>query len=370
MEAADSPARISLPFANSGTKNTIPTASQVGITPGAASLTTGFPPLTFTPLAAGGVPPSGADFNGILYEITAIQRWQCAGGGFKYNASFSTAVGGYPKGTVLVNTADDGGWLSTVDNNATDPDAGGAGWVPYGEYGQAIIALTNVNVTLSPVQYAKPVILLTGALTGNVQLTFPPLVRNWQIINLTTGAYAVSAREGTGTFVACGQSVVTALRGNGTDALNDGSQLGEGSTVVAPETTDDSAKVVSSGWVRLALSAIATAAGFSFNYDPTNGHIKLPSWLGGFILQWSVGVSDSSGTLTMANDIPFPNAVIGGMANEAYPEGWESTRTTVWAFDDGLSTLTTSVAQSRNIVGTAGPTVDDDIRGRILVWGR
>lgn len=76
MQASNIPSKVPLPFANSGTKNAIPTASQIGVTPGAASLTDGFPPLTMTPLASGGVPPAGADFNGILNLITAIQQWQ------------------------------------------------------------------------------------------------------------------------------------------------------------------------------------------------------------------------------------------------------------------------------------------------------
>ena len=92
MQSSNIPAKIPLPFAYAAGpsyKNTIPTASQIGITNGKASLTDGFPPLTFTALSAGGVPPFGADFNGILNEITAIQQWQNAGGFFVYDSVFS-----------------------------------------------------------------------------------------------------------------------------------------------------------------------------------------------------------------------------------------------------------------------------------------
>jgi hypothetical protein len=129
MLASQLPSKIPLPFASSGTKNTIPTASQIGITAGAASLADGFPPLTFTPISSGGVPPSGADFNGILNLITAVQQWQSAGGIFKYDAAFSTSVGGYPKGAVLMSSTNASTWLNLVDNNTTDPDAGGANWI-------------------------------------------------------------------------------------------------------------------------------------------------------------------------------------------------------------------------------------------------
>lgn len=124
MLSSDIPDKIPLPFANSGTKNAIPTASQIGITPGAASLTDGFPPLTFTPVSAGGIPPSGADFNGIFNMITAVQQWQSAGGHFKYDSAFSTEIGGYPKGATLISDDNASIFISLIDNNTDNPNSG------------------------------------------------------------------------------------------------------------------------------------------------------------------------------------------------------------------------------------------------------
>lgn len=131
MQASQSPTLVPLAFAANGTKNAIPEASQIGITPGAASLNDGFPPLTFTPIAAGGVPPAGGDFNGILNLITQSLRWQHAGGQYGYNSAFANDanVGGYPRGAVLMRADNSGMWLNQTDNNATNPDTGGAGWV-------------------------------------------------------------------------------------------------------------------------------------------------------------------------------------------------------------------------------------------------
>jgi hypothetical protein len=131
MQASQTPTLVPLAFAANGTKNAIPESSQIGITPGAASLNDGFPPLTFTPIAAGGVPPAGADFNGVLNLITQTIRWKHAGGQFKYNSTFAndSNVGGYPAGAMLLNTAGTGIWLNTVDGNTSNPDTGGAGWV-------------------------------------------------------------------------------------------------------------------------------------------------------------------------------------------------------------------------------------------------
>lgn len=128
MQTSNKPALIPVPFADSGTKNTIPTAASP--TPGLASLATGFPPVTMTPIPAGGIPPAGADFNGILNLISAAARWAQAGGIYPYDSAFSTAIGGYPKGAVLANADFTGFWLNAVDNNIANPDTGGANWLP------------------------------------------------------------------------------------------------------------------------------------------------------------------------------------------------------------------------------------------------
>lgn len=129
MQSSNQPGKISLPFANSGAKQPIPVASQVGIEDGRASYTDGFPPLTRTPLAAGGKPPFGTDMNGILNAITAIQQWQSAGGMFMYDSALSTAIGGYPKGAFVLKADASGFWQSTAENNTANPDTGGAGWI-------------------------------------------------------------------------------------------------------------------------------------------------------------------------------------------------------------------------------------------------
>lgn len=131
MLASNIPAVFNIPWANSATApyvHAVPEASQVSITPGAASLTTGFPPLNFQSYTAGGIPPFGNDLNGILNQITAWQRWTQAGGFPRYNAAFQTAIGGYPSGAILCDATSNWLWVSTVDSNVTNPDTGGAGW--------------------------------------------------------------------------------------------------------------------------------------------------------------------------------------------------------------------------------------------------
>lgn len=132
LTASAIPTKLPIPFGNgagAGYIRTIPVPSQQSILAGAASLTDGFPPSTFLPIGAGGTPPAGQDFNGILYEISAWVRWQSAGGPVSYDASFSSSIGGYPLGATL-NAAQLGTfWISLVDNNLSNPDTGGANWL-------------------------------------------------------------------------------------------------------------------------------------------------------------------------------------------------------------------------------------------------
>jgi hypothetical protein len=132
MLASAIPPSFPLPFAGGAGGayiRTIPLASQIGVQAGAASLTDGFPPLVFTPVSAGGTYMYGQDLNGIFNEITASVQWTQAGGFPTYNSAFSAAIGGYPNGAILQSLSKTHLWISSADNNTTNPDAGGANWI-------------------------------------------------------------------------------------------------------------------------------------------------------------------------------------------------------------------------------------------------
>jgi hypothetical protein len=204
MQSTNIPSKIPLPFANAASstyKYNIPTASQIGITNGKASLADGFPPLTFTPIGSGGVPPFGGDMNGILNEITAIQQWQEAGGFFFYDSAFSTTIGGYPKGAVLQSSSFNGLWVSTVENNTTNPDTGGAGWISLAFEGLQSVAVVSNTATLTQLQSAYPIITITGTLTANGTVNVPAQVGEWIFSNQTTGAFTLTVKTSSGTGV-------------------------------------------------------------------------------------------------------------------------------------------------------------------------
>jgi hypothetical protein len=186
------PLVITVPFGASATNiNVIP--ATTGTTTGLASWAFGFQLINETPIAAGGIAPKGEDINGLGNALSqSIAFWQ-AGQSMPYNAAIATAISGYAIGATVVRADGTGYWTNTVANNSTNPDAGGAGWVPSFNYGLQQFALTNANVVLSAPQAAKTIINLQGTLTGNVLLTFPAQVQEWLIVNATTGNFTVSA---------------------------------------------------------------------------------------------------------------------------------------------------------------------------------
>lgn len=221
MLLANAPLKLPLPFASgAGSKtNPIPEASQIGVTAGAASLTDGFPPLCLTPIEAGGVPPSGNDMNGILFEATAIARWSNAGGGYKFDGTFAADanVTGYPQGARVLRSDGLGYWLNTTDANTLDPEGGTqpSGWLPDFTTGAASVTMTNANVTLTPLQWGRPVVVITGVLTASVNLIFPAIIGEWTVLNQTTGTFTITCKTPSGSGVTV--SGAQAISGDGTN---------------------------------------------------------------------------------------------------------------------------------------------------------
>lgn len=196
MPAPDPPL-VPQPFAQSGSKNSIPnTTADIQ----RASFALGFPPATMQPIDAGGVPMLGPDMNGILFDICA---WLFAlqGGQIQpYSSGTSTAITGYALGALVLMADGAGYWLCTTGGNATDPDAGGAGWQPVYAYGSsAISGLLGGSRTLNAIEASRYFLVMTGALLANQQIVVPNAYRNWLIVNATTGEFTLTVQTAAGT---------------------------------------------------------------------------------------------------------------------------------------------------------------------------
>lgn len=119
------PKLLSKAWASDGLKNNIPAERDGGLAQEAATYAEGFPSITMTPISVGGKPPSGKDMNGVLYEISAHTVWQNQGGRYRFDQAFCDAVGGYPKGAVLINDTLDTEYISLADANTHNPNNGG-----------------------------------------------------------------------------------------------------------------------------------------------------------------------------------------------------------------------------------------------------
>ncbi|MGL5130821.1 MAG: hypothetical protein ACRC7D_22410 [Aeromonas popoffii] len=120
------PGKIITPWAESGLKNPIPPAANPAT--GRAGFDQGFSAINMTAKEAGGIPPFGQDFNGIFYEVTNILRYMQAGGQPTFDAALATAIGGYPKGAMVLGSDGVTLWQSQVVSNSDDPDSSPANW--------------------------------------------------------------------------------------------------------------------------------------------------------------------------------------------------------------------------------------------------
>lgn len=133
MQLSNLPAWVAKVFAQDATGSYVRAVPVTTTDPGAASHALGFPPQTFTAEGAGGTPPDGRDVNGVLNYLAAWARWQGAGGSVTFSAAVASA-GGYPKGAVVLSASVAGlFFVSTADDNTTNPESGGAAnWLPMG----------------------------------------------------------------------------------------------------------------------------------------------------------------------------------------------------------------------------------------------
>lgn len=195
MNRTDEPKKQPVVFGVNGQRETLLPTTPAG--DNTASYDSGFPPVTMILKAAGGLPPKGQDMNQILFELSALSRWFSAGAIASYDSTFSTAIGGYPKGAEVVGSDGTTRYLNTVDANTTNPNTGGAGWF---NLTSGYLQTANNLSDIPSVPTALANLHLGTGLTGVVGMT-----RN--------AAMSVPAASATATFTADEIIVETALGG-------------------------------------------------------------------------------------------------------------------------------------------------------------
>lgn len=113
-------------FAQNGGKQDVPiTGDSSG---GRATYDTGFPPVTRIPIVAGGIPPFGTDFNGVLYDLSQAIQYVQSGVAFPFNQDFATAIGGYEIGAIVSDASNKSLlWINGTASNTAFP----TGWTQF-----------------------------------------------------------------------------------------------------------------------------------------------------------------------------------------------------------------------------------------------
>ncbi|MFT0869659.1 phage tail protein [Pseudomonas sp. CAM1A] len=110
----------------------------------------------------------------------------------------------------------------------------------------------------------------------------------------------------------------------------------------------------------LAVAPAYLVAGFSYTFG-SNGFVKLPTWLGGFMFQWAYSDESNSATDYRYFPVPFPNVAFGG---------WLQLEVgTINGFAGSYGTIVQVVDNTR-YVWTAGGTFGGGGKGWILAVGR
>jgi hypothetical protein len=323
MQSTDIPTKIDIAWASSAGGSfvrPIPDTSQIGINDGAASWPDGWVPLNATPEGAGGIPPDIRDANGMGLAISGWIRWLTATGSpVPWDSAFSASIGGYPKGGVVASVTTFGRyWLSTAENNTTNPDTGGANWVIWspggGEYAVdtgAANALVIAPAT-APAAYVDGLEFLVDPAHANTGAT---------TINVSgLGVVAIVHVDGTALLageVQAGQLVKLAYLGTHFQYLN-------APYAVTQAPLDDSTKPASTAYVDAAAAAIDNYSGNLVGLTTSNtpGHTTT---------QISVGVGacrDSTNAINMAlgsaiaKDLTVTWAV--GTGNGGRSSSWSS----------------------------------------------
>jgi hypothetical protein len=267
MQKSNAPTKLTVAFASgtgAGPVNTVPLTP--GATPGTASYQTGFTSVNMEPIASGGIPPFGADFNGVFKAATTAQIWQQSGYMWPFDSTFAgnANIGGYPAGSVLLMGSGKGLWINQTDNNSQSPDAtGSSGWLGIPAAGVYTIATTGGTKTPDPSVLGVTTLLVSGALTSNAVLVLPLSAGSrWIIANNTTGSYTLTVQGATGAGVAITQGSALTVFTDGTAYFAASANL-SGAYLPIDGTAVAATKLATAR--AFSVTGLATAAGVNFD---------------------------------------------------------------------------------------------------------
>lgn len=280
MKSTDAPVKHPIPFAANGSREAITATTPSGTNQ--ASYDVGFPPITMTLKSAGGLPPKGQDMNQILFENDSFNRYFSAGGGYVYDSAFSASIGGYPLGARVPNSAGNGYWLNTVQDNTVNPEnttSALTGWVPDRSYGiTAISGLVATSQVMTTLAASKDRITLAGALTANINIVVPAWIKSWTVVNNCTGSFSVTIKTASGTGVSIPTGMTAQVVGDGVNIIQDSFVIGLSGRLLNVQVITTSQTIIPpEGAESVDVEAIGGGASGASSADTTSGKTSLGS---------------------------------------------------------------------------------------------
>jgi len=173
-------------------------------------------------------------------------------------------------------------------------------------------------------QYGKPIIVITGTLTANLNLIFPAIVNEWTVINNTTGPYTITCKTAAGTGLVVNTAAL--IVGDGTNiqsAVTDAAALFGETVATATGGTSDAITATfspvpryASNGVPLSVRATAANATTTPTFTPNSGVIAAATIVKGNNIPLAVGdIAGAGHWLELAWDSTLSKWVLLNPAN-------------------------------------------------------
>lgn len=207
-----------------------------------------------------------------------------------------------------------------LDSNPANPDQTVNQMVD-GYFAKSVAGASNVN--LSDLEATWAIVELTGALTGNIDVTIPDVFNTIAVYNNTSGAYTITFKSLTGTGVVIPQGVAAFFYCDGVDVKE----------VQVTEITLN-AKILKSN--TYAASTPASSSG-TLTLDLADGH------------EFNVTMTEAVTTLTLSN-VPTGVSFLTLDLTQDGTGGWAITWPASVKWDGGTAPTLTTAASANSVI--------------------